>query len=62
MTVRYGAYPLLRFLKKSQWWSSENLFEYQGEKLNALIKHAYENVPHYRKKFDNAGVKPSSGL
>ena len=30
----------------------------QLERLKWSLKHAYENVPHYRKKFDAAGVKP----
>jgi phenylacetate-CoA ligase len=31
----------------------------QLERLKWTIAHAYENVPHYRRKFDAAGVKPS---
>ena len=31
----------------------------QLERLQKTLKHAYDNVPHYRKKFDAAGVKPS---
>jgi len=30
----------------------------QLERLQWSLKHAYENVPHYRRKFDAAGVKP----
>ncbi len=30
----------------------------QLRRLKWSVKHAYENVPHYRKKFDAAGVKP----
>ena len=30
----------------------------QLERLRWSLKHAYDNVPHYRKKFDDAGVKP----
>jgi len=30
----------------------------QLERLKWSLKHAYENVPHYRKKFEAAGVKP----
>jgi phenylacetate-CoA ligase len=30
----------------------------QLERLRWSLKHAYDNVPHYRKKFDAAGVKP----
>jgi phenylacetate-CoA ligase len=31
----------------------------QLERLQWSLRHAYENVPHYRKKFDAAGVKPA---
>jgi phenylacetate-CoA ligase len=34
------------------------LKELQLRRLQWSLKHAYENVPHYRKKFDAAGVKP----
>jgi phenylacetate-CoA ligase len=40
------------FLEKSQWWSSAELENYQNEKLSKLIKHAYENVPYYKKLFE----------
>jgi phenylacetate-CoA ligase len=30
----------------------------QLQRLQWSLHHAYENVPHYRKKFDEAGVKP----
>jgi len=30
----------------------------QCKKLRAVIKHAYENVPFYHRKFDKAGIKP----
>lgn len=36
----------------------EEIKEIQSERLRALIKHAYENVPYYHKKFREAGVKP----
>jgi phenylacetate-CoA ligase len=36
----------------------EALKALQLERLQWSLRHAYENVPHYRKKFDAAGVKP----
>ncbi|MBI2961399.1 MAG: phenylacetate--CoA ligase [Betaproteobacteria bacterium] len=30
----------------------------QLERMKAQLKHAYDNVPQYRRKFDQAGVKP----
>lgn len=46
------------FLQKSQWWSREQLETYQLQKLGKLLKHAYENVPYYRRVFDERGLKP----
>ena len=46
-----SVYKHLKFLKKSQWWSESELKEYQNEKLRALIKHAYNNVPYYNNLF-----------
>ncbi|DAC72924.1 MAG TPA: phenylacetate--CoA ligase family protein [Thermoplasmata archaeon] len=46
-------------LKSSQWWTSEQLLEYQNERLRKLIIHAYENVPFYRCSFDTIGLQPS---
>ena len=46
------------FLQESQWWSKEQLEEYQMTELEKLLKHAYENVPYYRRVFDERGLKP----
>jgi len=37
----------------------EGLNALQTTRLRQVLERAYENVPHYRKKFDAAGVKPS---
>ena len=36
----------------------EQLRELQGQKLRATVKKVYENVPFYRKAFDEKGVRP----
>ena len=46
------------FLEKSQWWNKEKLEEYQMQQLEKLLHHAYENVPYYKKVFDERGLKP----
>jgi len=46
------------FLQESQWWSREELEEYQMQQLEKLLNHAYENVPYYRRIFDERGLKP----
>jgi len=35
------------------------LRQYQNEKLREVLEYAYENVPFYHRKFEEAGVKPS---
>ena len=51
-------YRTYRLLKRSQWWTRERLEEYQLQKLGGLLNHAYENVPYYRRIFDERGLKP----
>ena len=46
------------FLQESQWWSREKLEEHQMQQLSTLLHHAYDNVPYYRKLFDERGLKP----
>ena len=38
--------------------SRKKLKELQLKRLRWSLAHAYDNVPHYRRKFDAAGVKP----
>ena len=38
--------------------SVDELKRLQLQRLQWTLQHAYENVPHYRKKLDAAGVKP----
>lgn len=45
-------------LKRSQWWPLERLRDLQWRRIHELIVHSYENVPFYREKFDQAGIKP----
>ena len=39
--------------------SSDALKTLQLERLRWSLQHAYDNVPHYRRKFDAAGVQPA---
>jgi phenylacetate-CoA ligase len=39
--------------------SQDELRALQLERLKWSLHHAYDNVPHYRKKFDAAGVRPA---
>jgi phenylacetate-CoA ligase len=46
-------------LLESQWRSKEQLEADQQEQLARLIAHAYENVPYYRRVFDEHKLKPA---
>ena len=55
------SYPALRYyaqLRRTQWWSAEQLEAYQSQKLQQLVRHAYKHVPFYRERWDAAGVRP----
>ncbi len=44
--------------KEVECMPEEKLRELQLERLKQVVKRAYEKVPFYRKKFDEAGLKP----
>lgn len=46
-------------LKQTEKWSTGQLECLQYERLQLLIRHAYENVPFYRRIFDERMLKPS---
>ena len=46
------------FNEKNECMSRADLQRLQGERLRDAVTRAYENVPFYRKKFDEHGVKP----
>jgi phenylacetate-CoA ligase len=45
-------------LNQSQWLSPAQIREYQEQKLRKLVRHAYQHVPFYRQRFDEAGIRP----
>lgn len=49
----------MKFLEKSQYWSRKKIEDYQNKRLKELIKHAYDNVPYYKKLFDKLNIKIS---
>lgn len=54
--------PILKlrtFLERSQWSSEDELKRYQLTRLRSVLKHAYNNVPYYRRLFDALSLKPS---
>lgn len=48
----------LRQLRASQWWSRERLVEFQAERLQRLVIHAYQSVPYYRELMARSGLRP----
>lgn len=49
----------LSFLMKSQYWTRDELDDYQNQKLRFLIKHSYDYVPFYRELMKKQGLTPS---
>jgi len=49
----------LNELEESQWWSRKDVLELQNERLRRLISYAYDNVPYYRRLFDERSVRPN---
>jgi len=41
----------LNFIEKCQWWSRQELENYQDEQLRMLVEYAYHNVPYYYNLF-----------
>lgn len=44
---------------ESQWWPYEKLVEFQNKRLAEILAYAYNRIPAYRKKFDEAKVHPA---
>jgi phenylacetate-CoA ligase len=49
----------LNRLLESQYYSETDLINLQEEKMQKLIRFAYENVPYYKEKFDEYHLTPS---
>lgn len=47
-----------RFLEESQWFEPERLERDQRDRLRAILRHAYEQVPYYRALFDRSRFRP----
>jgi len=50
----------LRELEASQWKSRAELEALQLKKLRQLLSYVYENVPYYKRVFDERGLSPQS--
>ena len=48
----------LQELVDSDKWSASEIEAYQNEKLSALVRHAYDNVPYYRERWRSLKLSP----
>ncbi len=48
----------LKYLEASQYFSEEEIRGIQLRMLRELVAHAYEKTGHYRRKLDEAGIRP----
>lgn len=46
------------FLKKSEWWSRDEIEHYQNQRLKKLINHCFKNVPYYARLFREKNLTP----
>src|SRR5262245_33049780 len=53
-----GIVPRKEDLEPIETASRDEIAALQLQRLRWSLKHAYENVPHYRKSFDAAGAHP----
>jgi phenylacetate-CoA ligase len=58
MTSEWGTAPAPAELSAAERWSVDELRARQLDRLQWTLRHAYANVPFYRKKFDEVGIAP----
>ena len=49
---------ILKSLEKTQYYSAEQLTDFQNDKLSMMVEHCYKNVPYYTELFDRLKLKP----
>ena len=49
---------ILRRLSQTQFDSPESILQRQWKRIESLLYHAYETVPHWKTTFDTAGLQP----
>jgi phenylacetate-CoA ligase len=71
LAIKHVFYPLwaakngssrlahLAELEKSQYWSRQALMDRQWSLFQAMLAHAYDTCPYYRRKFGDAGITPA---
>jgi phenylacetate-CoA ligase len=60
LPLKYGSEfrRTFEFLQKNQHGSRDEIEDYQWQRIQALVTYAYEHVPYYHQKFDQAGIHP----
>jgi phenylacetate-CoA ligase len=48
----------LEELRRSEWWSRDQIEAHQGDALRRVVERAYLHSPFYRRTFDAHGVRP----
>lgn len=58
-SVKFGRsyHDYVTALNNSQWYSAEELRNLQEARLRSLIEHVYQQVPYYRRVFDERGLQ-----
>src|SRR5947209_8455024 len=59
---RAGETAQLRYLRefeRTQFLSAEGVRDLQWQRLQVLLRHAYEQCPFYRESFEKAGLTPA---
>lgn len=57
-TKRFGRLfkdKLSEYMSRDE-WTYEQLKEYRDKEIRKIVKHCYENVPYYKRLFDNLGI------
>ncbi len=60
LRIRMGKdyWELKKFLEEAQWWEREKIESWQLERVQKIVKFAYEQTDGYHVLFNEAGVKP----
>lgn len=59
MLMRTSVGDSLQFLNDSQWWSKNELVEYQNRNFLELFQYASANVPFYQNLYKSKGIRSS---
>jgi len=58
ITHGFNLNKMMNFVEESQYWSNEQINDYQLKRLKTIISHAYSNVLFYRNFMKKLGMEP----